>query len=505
MRSALQKLVVGPFVIGAVAMLPGGGAAQIISLRTVPIASGEQYVQLPSSSFGMGGVSIAMKDMFADPFSNPAMGARLDGVHAFGAPTFYHIGTQDGGGRTLTTGILGRSNALFGGFAVALQELNQPQRQSFLDAPTIVGDAGSRPTSYLRNDPSNKYFQGLIGTRIGRRGPSVGIGVSHSALQAVDGMSLLYVNSVNVMQSGGITDLRAGVLKESGSGWFEAVAVHSRVDITHTVDYQQYIWNDPRVPPSAGNPILTEWSQVQRDVSRTNALRTSYVRELRDAPGWRIGATVTANRKTHPHLPDYDLARLPRDPGTSTAFDIGVGIAKTLNATRFGFDVNYVPARSRTWADSDTAVIVAQNGGTLQPGEHTVDNQFDFSNLRMAIGVGREGSSSGWQLGLAVLGTSYTLDQQNHILQQNTSTSEGWTEWVPTWGLHHNFGDISVRYSGRLVLKGFPGTVTQADFSPVMSSGQDFLVPVTNNIFLQDYSIFTNQFSVSVAIGRDRN
>lgn len=500
MKSALVRLLFAT----AFAVPATDATAQVISLRTVPIASGEQYVQLPSSTFGMGGVTIAMKDVFADPFSNPAMGTRLSGIHAFGAPTFYHIGTQEGGGRTLTTGVLGRSGQRFGGFAVALQELHRPERQNWFATPAFTEDVSGSTTSYLGNDPSNKYFHGFAGTRLGKR-TSVGVGVSHAALGAVDGMSLLYANSVNISQSGGFTDMRVGVLHETRGGWFEAVGVHSRVDITHSVDYQQWIWNDPSVPPSPGTPSMRSWSETQQDVSRTNGVRASYVHAISDAPGWRVGATATANRKTHPHLPDYDVARLPRDPGTATAFDIGVGVAKSLGETRFGFDVNYVPARSRTWADSDTVVFVAQTGAAIQPGAHTVDNQFDFSNLRMAVGVGREGTRGGWQVGLAVNGTSYKLDQQNHILLRNTRSQEGWTEWVPTWGLHHNFGDISLRYSGRLVMKGFPDMFGGTAFSTaVADAGQDFLVPVTSEIFLQDYTIFTNQFSVSVAIGGSR-
>lgn len=510
MNAALPKYLSVPALVPALvvafAILPGEADAQLISLRTVPIATGEQYVQLPSSTLGMGGVSIAVRDPFGDPFTNPAMGARLNGMHAFGVPTFYHIGTQEGGGRTLTTGMMGRSHRFFGGFAVALQELSQPRRQTWIATSSGVLEDGATQASYLGNDPSNKYFHGLAGTRLGGGRTSVGVGVSRASLQAVDGMGLLYANSVNIGQSGGITDLRVGVLQEIGGGWFEAVGVHSRVDITHNVDYQRWTWNDPRVPPSTGQPIVTSWSQTQRDVSRTNGVRASYVLAIPDAPGWRVGATVTGNRKTHPHLPDYDLAQLPRDPGISTAFDIGVGAAKSLGATRFGFDINYVPARSRTWADSDTTVIVAQGGGTIQPGEHTVDNEFNFSNLRMAIGLGRENATGGWQLGLSVAGTSYTLDQQNHALNRNTSSNEGWTEWTPSWGLHHNFGDISLRYSGRLVMKGFPGTFGSVTFATsATDSGQDFLVPVTNDLFLQDYTIFTNQFSVSVAIGRSRN
>src|SRR2546426_5209194 len=50
--------------------------AQLISIKTVPIAQGDQFAIFPSNNFGMGGVSIALADTLLDPFVNPAKGAR---------------------------------------------------------------------------------------------------------------------------------------------------------------------------------------------------------------------------------------------------------------------------------------------------------------------------------------------------------------------------------------------------------------------------------------------
>ncbi|MEO5510948.1 MAG: hypothetical protein ABIV28_01895 [Longimicrobiales bacterium] len=487
------------------------GTSQTISLRTVPIATGEQYVVLPSETFGMGGVGIAMRDALSDPFSNPALGSRLSGTRAFAAPTFYNISGEGGGGRTLTTGLLGRSGRVFGGIALSLQELDNQPTQRFIFAADATPEMTT--SSYLSNNNGNRYVHAVGGARLGDRKTSIGAGLFHASLHSVDGMRQLYANSVGVTQDGGITDYKIGVVHEMRRGWVEASAIHSRVDITQDVDYQTWTWPVP-VPPwqdpvePGGMPTFRSWTEQNHDVSRTNGLRTAYVHELNDAPGWRIGVSATANRKTHPKLPDYDLARLPRDPGTTTAFDFGVGVAKEQRGTRFGFDINYVPARSNTWANSDTVIFVAQNGQYIAPGGHTVDNEFHFANLRMATGVGHESSKGGWQLGLSVASNSYTLQQDNHVLLRTVRTQEDWTEWTPSWGLHHTFGDISLRYSGRLVMKGFPDLGTRTEFAttPVSGadSGQDFLVPITGPVFLPDYSIFTSQFSVSVAIGGSR-
>src|SRR5574342_576712 len=52
-------------------------AAQIIPIRSVPLAQGDQLLIFPTANLGMGGVSIALADSLRDPFRNPAMGARV--------------------------------------------------------------------------------------------------------------------------------------------------------------------------------------------------------------------------------------------------------------------------------------------------------------------------------------------------------------------------------------------------------------------------------------------
>src|SRR5437868_9922845 len=76
--------------------------AQLISIKTVPIAQGDQFEIFPSQNLAMGGVSIAVPDTLLDPFRNPAKGARLAvAPRFFGSPTFYGVSSGAGGGRTL--------------------------------------------------------------------------------------------------------------------------------------------------------------------------------------------------------------------------------------------------------------------------------------------------------------------------------------------------------------------------------------------------------------------
>ena len=65
--------------------------AQLISIKSAPVATGDQFLLYPSQNLGMGGVSIALNDTLYDPFVNPAKGFRMRGALFFGAPTFYSI------------------------------------------------------------------------------------------------------------------------------------------------------------------------------------------------------------------------------------------------------------------------------------------------------------------------------------------------------------------------------------------------------------------------------
>src|SRR5205823_11728662 len=104
--------------------LAGPASAQLISIKTVPIAQGDQFDIFPSNNFGMGGVSIALVDTLLDPFINPAKGARLGSARFLSAPTVYSISQQAGGGRTLPFATIAQSGVWFGGLALAVQEVD---------------------------------------------------------------------------------------------------------------------------------------------------------------------------------------------------------------------------------------------------------------------------------------------------------------------------------------------------------------------------------------------
>lgn len=128
-----------------------------ITIRTVPVASGDQFLTAPSATLGMGGVRFAMDDSIADAWSNPAKGVFVTEPALLGAPAYYGIyATGDGGGgKTLPLTALMRDGAWFGGVSVALQQVANDG---------LALDETSR----------NLYGRGYVGRTVGRAGWSVG-------------------------------------------------------------------------------------------------------------------------------------------------------------------------------------------------------------------------------------------------------------------------------------------------------------------------------------------
>src|SRR5439155_1526744 len=66
--------------------LAGPASAQLISIKTVPIAQGDQFDIFPSNNFGMGGVPLALptipprKDAYGNQYAFGMVGKRLPGA-----------------------------------------------------------------------------------------------------------------------------------------------------------------------------------------------------------------------------------------------------------------------------------------------------------------------------------------------------------------------------------------------------------------------------------------
>ena len=485
----------GVFLIG-LAVAPAALPAQLISLKTVPVAAGDQFLIFPSERLAMGGASIALDDAWLDPFVNPARGAGIGEAQLFSSPTFYSVSNRAGTARTLPLGAAFGSSGWFGGVYAALQNLKRGDQ--FFAVPVFeIVDVPTFNTLASRS-ATNKYTNLMVGRTVATD-LSVGVSAFLADLSGIDGVEHLYARASGIAQRGDMVDLRVGLHKQfAGERQFEAVVLHHRFNMTHDVGYVDWVLVDS---------LTWEWEpqsrvETNRDQSRTWGLHLGYDQPVGEE-GWRVGGILTVNRKTHPKIPNYEIMNIPRDPGHSNAFNLGIGLAKQTERTTFGLDIIYEPASSETWAEADGPVETV-TGAIIPDGGKTVENSFDFSNAFVNIGVAHDADRVSVQLGLRVRAYDFHLDQWDRVENVFRRQDEDWMEWVPSWGLSVRFTDLELRYLGRVTTgTGRPGvawTGGALDRLAAESAANDVLLAPSGPLTLQDATVVTHQISLSIPI-----
>jgi hypothetical protein len=210
----------------AVCSLSAAAGAQLIQIKTLPIADGDQWRIFPSANAGMADVSIALADSLLDPFVNPAKASRVtpgrNGAF-FGSPTFYSVSQNAGGGRTIPLGGIARSGSMFAAFDVALQEIDAitPATRQFFPPGIFTTDGlastqlNTQPTTPSRQ---NRYAFASVGRVFSSAGISVAGSAQWSGLHDIDGVDLLYAGSAGIVQHGDALDARLGLTKEWSDG-----------------------------------------------------------------------------------------------------------------------------------------------------------------------------------------------------------------------------------------------------------------------------------------------
>jgi hypothetical protein len=489
-------------------LVSGPAVAQLISIRTVPLAQGDQFQIFPSNNLGMGSVSIALPDSLQDPFVNPAKGARVTAGRFFSAPTVYSVSRHAGGGRSLPLAALARAGSWYGGLALALQEVD-PSRPPFDNGGIFVAPVALDVAPVIPGPDSrahgNRFVFAMAGKALPRARLSVGASALWAGLHAVDGVDLLYAGSRRVEQSGHMLDARLGLLKEWGAGRsLEALLLHNRFAATHDVTFVDRFW-DPATQRMAERPRLEE----NADRTNTWGLHLEYEIPIA-ASGWRIGWLATANRLSHPKIPTYELANvpaIPRDPGRSAAYNLGIGLSKTRGPATFAVEAVFEPIRSYTWADAAVPIVTAL-GDTIAAGGKTVENRFRFANALFRMGASRDlelrgvGKAAGLQLGLIVRSVRYHLAQTDNVQVLARTLETGWLEWTPTWGLSLRFPELEIRYRGRVTHgAGRPGVQSPVFWGrDVALAGGAILAAPSGPLTLTDVTTATHQISLSVPL-----
>jgi hypothetical protein len=472
-------------------------AGQMIPVKTVPVAAGNQFAIFPSDNPGLGGLSIAVNDRALDPFVHPAKGARLEGGQVAGSPGFYAISDDNGGARTLPISAEFGGTTWFVGGAAAFQELDLGRPDDFFFDPS-----GS-PLS--RSSATNVYLSSFAGARLNDSGLSIGGSVYWAGLDGLDGVKLLYTPGSTVDQAGSMVDLRAGLVQDwQDGGQGELLVIHNRFSMTHDVRETLWLpWTDPVIDPMAPDPLPGPVSVVRTegDETTTWGAHFGYQRPVGER-GWRVGGILTGNWKHHPKIPDYDIMNIPRDPGDSWAYNLGAGVAYVAGGTTFGVDLVYEPIWSDTWVEAEERLETA-SGRVIEAGDRTLENDFRFSNASLRTGIGRDAEHWGAQLGLQVRSYSYELEQKDLVFETFREQHEDWLEWTPTWALVVRFEDLSLQYAGSLTSGGGrPGTsFAVAGAWPEADVGTNFLAAPDGPLTLQEALVHTHRISVAVPLG----
>jgi hypothetical protein len=494
-------------------LAPAVATAQLIAIKTLPLAQGDQFGFFPSANEAMGGVSIAVRDSLLDPFVNPAKGARVRALRVFGSPTFFGISRNGGGGQTLPVGGLASRGDLFGGAVVAVQQLDpsHPDAQ-FLTTPGVgslifLPQTGAFPEPQQTRAKTNRYAFATLGRHVAN-GFSVAGSVMYADLHRVDGVDQLYAGSQSIAQHGGDLDARLGLVRdwESGSS-VEALLVHDRLAMTHDVTFVETYY-DPNLRTIASRP------RPERNLDRTNTwgLHLAWQRPVGDS-GWRVGAFATSNLMSHPKLPDYqvvDVVRpVPWDPGHSAAYNVGFGVAQQRGPSTFALDVVYEPILSHTWGEAPNDIETLA-GSTILAGGKTTESHFTFSNAIARLGFAQDVVIDGLesplhlQGGVAAHAIRYWMRQEDHVLATSRRQAEHWTEWTPTWGASMRIAGVDVRYLGHVVHgTGRPGITNGPVFDVAassLSSGPSILAAPTGPLSLTPVSVTTHQLSIAVPL-----
>jgi hypothetical protein len=378
---------------------------------------------------------------------------------------------------------------VFGAVSFSLQQLNRQER--FWGGPFI--DIAPQQDLLSNGSATNRYLFGSLGSTV-RPGFSVGASVSWADLNAVEGVDLLYGLADQIDQFGSAMDLRVGLLRElEGDRSFEAMALYNRVRMTHDVTYLDWIWDE-----FTWQGEMVRRNERNLDRTSTYGLHLGYQQPMNDN-GWRVGGILTANYKSHPKIPNYEIMNIPRDPGNSWAYNIGVGISREMGPARFGAEVIVEPIISNTWAEADAPTPTA-SGRTLVVGARTIENDFTFSNALLRLGLARDAGRIGFEVGLQIRSIDYDLDQVDNVAETFRHQNESWMEWTPSWGLSLDFPEFQIRYTGRATTgTGRPG-VAWSDRATVAFEAADVVVAPGGPLTLQERNVVAHQVTFVMPI-----
>jgi hypothetical protein len=470
------------------ALLPAFNFAQPIPVKTVPVATGDQFLLFPSRNSSLGGVSIALDDPLLDPFLNPAKGVALEGTLFFASPAYYGVSFRNSNaaasGRTLPLGLLINTGSFFGGLVWARQELTD-ERTPFVSRPWPRIPDNMIQKENVVTTPNNNYSFVMAGKKLADSDIVLGASVFWADLNAIEGVQHLYARSYEIRQSGHLAQYRFGVFTPLDEGkTIEFILLRHLLKMSHDVSY------------------VNRWSFSERHLDETEgwAVRVGYRQPI--GKNWRLGVQATGDWKWHPKIPNYELMNIPRDPGNSAAYNFGIGLAKEGEQGLFSLEYLFEPIWSNTWADAEQEIRTV-SGKVIRPGRKTVNNDFQFWNSIFRAGFHAGRDRGGYDLGVQLHTIRYRLDQTNYVEERSRSQHEAWSEWTFTGGLTLMFSGFDVRYSARMIFgTGQPSVIPFSTSPTTMRTtfASDFIIAPSGQLTNRSAFVHSHQVSIIVRI-----
>ncbi len=471
--------------------------AQTIGVKTMPLVSTQQFNLTPSYYAGMGGMHIALDDVLAEGFVNPARITALKrnllymapyrdswrGVQA-DDPWFPPQGSSQSGplegsqaqaiplGAIKHTTIAGGSLRLTTGLALALEQLRHASRRRQFWNPETGEWNGP-----LLMSAFNWPVSGVVAVRFPDGRLSIGAGVDAVLLRAVDGVPLLYPGAIALHQNGNLALYRLGVsMTGKDDSRLDILVLNKRYQMEQEAIYEM------------------------EDAIHNKDEETSWLVQLKGrraaAEQAHVGLELTGQWKWHPKIPDYPAPeiRIPRDPGITKAGRIGLGFSNREGKLLAALDMAMEVIDSKTWGDT-TAPVTADDGKVIDAGDPLFSNNYFFINAELRLGIEyrikeRMRLQAGWGTHL------YSLDyyHEDFVTGEKISASpqNWWKEPVLTGGLVAEIGNTEWIFHTRVRYgTGQPFREPEPQWWPwwgvldgrVMLAAGDILAPPTGMTF----------------------
>jgi len=475
--------------------------SQLITVRTYPVLSEDTYMPLPTRYGGMGKVSIALLDDEREPFINPATLLSRQATYAsvFILPRvsswdvrstsqdlwpsssgmWATENRQNAANYFAPVGVIQKSGTTALGLLATVHRTTSHQFRQWSSGP---GSQATQPeeASFAAN---NLAVAGSGAALIPGTAIAVGVGATLADVRGIDGVQFLYPDSKSIDINGKLREYRLGMfLSPSGQDQLSLLGGWNSMEIHQRAEYE---WSTS--PTKNEDKNHTWFGQVNYRVPVSERAT--------------IGLLGIGNWREHPKLPDYPISGVPRDPGTTRAFNAGIGASlQTSSNALLAVEYIFEPILTNTWVEALQDLDRGDGVVVVRRGEKQQENTYTFANHIARFGAQIEALE--WvilQVGAESRTVQYDFVSRNY--QWNTehraAPQSRWQEITLTGAVRLSLGSFNVAY-GIELLTG-RGLLSGTWLRPILWENfraADVIVPPTDWLSIKPAPVFTHQVSI---------